>query len=76
MPSPYRSFIEPVLKQVDRIKKELPGRTVAVLIPELIVKHWWQAVLHTRRAQSLRNTLREHGDNRVVVIDVPWFIED
>ncbi|HEY2294797.1 MAG TPA: APC family permease [Thermoanaerobaculia bacterium] len=74
--SPYRQFLEPLLRFTVRLEREHPGRTVAVIVPELIKKHWWQYVLHNRRARRLRRTLLQRGGSRVVVIGVPWHLED
>lgn len=73
--TPYREFITPLLEQIDKIKQACPDRSVAVIIPEVVEKHWWQAVLHSRRASRLRWALRSRGDFRVVVIDLPWFVQ-
>jgi amino acid transporter len=73
--TPYREFITPVLEEIEKIKQHYPGRSVAVIIPELVEKHWWQAALHSRRASRLRNALRKREDYRVVVIDLPWFVD-
>jgi amino acid transporter len=74
--TPYREFITPLLQQIDQIKKEYPHRSVAVIIPEVVEKHWWEAVLHGRRASQLRAALRKREDFRVVVIDLPWFVQE
>ncbi len=74
--SPYRRFLEPLLRFTSRLESEHPGRTVAVIVPELIKEHWWQHVLHNRRARRLRRALLRQGGPRVVVIGVPWHLED
>jgi amino acid transporter len=74
--TPYREFVTPLLEQIDKVKQEFPQRLVAVIIPEVVEKHWWQAVLHSRRAARLRLALRQREDNRVVVIDLPWFLRE
>ena len=74
--SPYRRFLEPLLRFATRLEREHSGRTVAVIVPELIKKHWWQYVLHNRRARRLRRALLKQGGSRVVVIGVPWHLED
>jgi amino acid transporter len=74
--SPYRQFLEPLLRFTSRLETEHPGRTVAVIVPELIKEHWWQYVLHNRRARRLRRGLLKQGGSRVVVIGVPWHLED
>jgi amino acid transporter len=73
--TPYRQFIRPVLHEVEKIKRQCPDRAVAVIIPELVERHWWMALLHSRRASRLRSALRQREDYRVVVIDVPWFVQ-
>jgi amino acid transporter len=74
--SPYRQFLEPLLRFTIRLEREHPGRTVAVIVPELIKQHWWQHALHNRRARRLRRALLQRGGPRVVVIGVPWHLED
>ena len=59
----------------DRIKAEHEHRIVAVIIPELIDKNWVQSLLHMHRAMWLRRALLKRGDFRVVVIDLPWFVQ-
>jgi len=73
--TPYREFTKPILEQIDRIKAEHPHRLVAVIIPELIEKHWLQSLLHLHRTWWLRRALLSRGDFRVVVIDLPWFVQ-
>jgi amino acid transporter len=72
--TPYREFITPMLAHIDHIKTNCPDRSVAVIIPELIEKHWWHSLLHSRHAARLRRALRNRQDYRVVVVEVPWFI--
>jgi hypothetical protein len=74
--TPYREFVTPLLGEIDTLKAHFPNRLVAVIVPELVEKHWWQALLHSRRASRLRWALRNRGDIHVVVIDLPWFVED
>jgi hypothetical protein len=53
-----------------------PDRTIAVMIPELVKRHWWQYLLHSRRAQRLRSALLEYGGSQVVAIVVPWSLTE
>jgi amino acid transporter len=73
--SPYRRFLEPLLRFLRGLTEEHPGRVVAVIIPLLLKRHWWQHLLHNRRARQLRSALLEKGGSRVVVVDVPWDLE-
>jgi amino acid transporter len=74
--SPYRKFIAPLLKQIDALKGEYPGRLIAVVIPETVERHWWQYLLHRQRALRLRRALWKRGDYRVILISVPWYMEE
>lgn len=72
--TPYREFTKPLLEQIDRIKAEHGHRLVAVIVPELVEKHWLQSLLHLHRTWWLRRALLKRGDTRVVTIDLPWFL--
>ncbi len=70
--APYRCLHEPLLEFVRRTDDATPGRSVAVLIPELVKLRWWQHLLHNGRAGRLRDMLLREGGERLIVIDVPW----
>ena len=72
IPAPYRDIAGPLLELVDRIDADTPGRSVAILIPELVLRHWWERLLHSRRAAKLRGVLLERGGPRLMVITSPW----
>jgi len=73
--SPYRKFLDPLLRFLESVKQQYPDRMVAVVVPELVKNHWWQYVLHNRRARRLRIALLQGGGARIVVIGVPWYLE-
>jgi amino acid transporter len=73
--SPYRKFLDPLLRFLESVKQEYPRRMIAVVVPELVKNHWWQYVLHNRRARRLRIALLQNGGARIVVIGVPWYLE-
>jgi amino acid transporter len=72
VPAPYRDIAGPLLELVERIDADTPGRSVAILIPELVLRRWWERLLHSRRAAKLRATLLERGGPRLMVISSPW----
>ena len=72
LPAQRRMLHEPVLKVVRKIEEEFPDRNVAVLIPELVKKRWYQKILHLHRARSLYAQLIKHGDPRLTIVSVPW----
>jgi len=74
--TPFREFITPLQAHIEEVKSRFPNRLLAIIIPEIVDKHWWQALLHTRRASRLRSALRAHQDASVIVIDLPWFIQN
>ncbi|MDQ1684356.1 MAG: hypothetical protein QOC82_1093 [Frankiaceae bacterium] len=67
--SPYREIIRPVLDYV-RSLRESPRDVVTVFIPEYVVGHWWEQLLHNQSALRLKaRLLFEPG---VMVTSVPW----
>jgi amino acid transporter len=73
--SPYRFVIMPLVDHILAVEKAHPGRQIAVLIPELVVKFWWQNFLHNQRAQLLKLLLLLRGNQRIIVINIPWYLE-
>lgn len=68
--SPYREVTKPVLDYVKRVRKDAPRDVVTVFIPEYVVGHWWEQVLHNQSALRLKGRLLfEPG---VMVTSVPW----
>jgi len=72
--SPYRFVLVPLVDYVLKVESECPNRQVAVLVPELVVKHWWQTPLHNQRAQVLKLLLLMRGNQRIMVINIPWYL--
>ena len=72
IPSPFRTFDEPLLQFIDQVRREHPDRLVAILVPEVVKQHWWDFLLHNFRAEHLRSSiLPAGGDRRVIVVSVP-----
>jgi len=72
--SPYRFVVMPLVNHILKLEAANPGRQIAVLIPELVVKHWWQTPLHNQRAQLLKLLLLLRGNQRMIVINIPWYL--
>jgi amino acid transporter len=68
--SPYREVTRPVLDYVKRISKEAPRTVVTVFIPEYVVGHWWESVLHNQSALRLKTRLLFIPN--VMMTSVPW----
>ena len=74
IPSNFRFIISPLMDYILRIETENPGRKVAVLLPELVVRHWWENLLHNQRVQLLKLLLLVRGNQRIVVVNIPWYL--
>jgi amino acid transporter len=72
--SPYRFVVTPLVEYIQKVERDHPDRQIAVLVPELVVKHWWQTPLHNQRAQLLKLLLLVSGNPRVMVINIPWYL--
>jgi len=71
--SPFREITRPVLTYVRSIRRESPRDLVVVYVPEYVVGHWWEAILHNQSAERLkRRLLFMRG---VVVASVPWQLD-
>ncbi|AHK30679.1 amino acid transporter [Rhodococcus opacus PD630] len=68
--SPYREITKPVLDYVRRVRKDSPRDVVTVFIPEYVVGHWWEQILHNQSALRLKSRLLFQPG--VMVTSVPW----
>ena len=68
--SPYREITGPVVDYIKRISKESPRTVVTVFIPEYVVGHWWEHVLHNQSALRLKSRLLFIPN--VMMTSVPW----
>ena len=73
LPSPYRFVISPILDYILELERSNPERQIAVLIPELVERHWYHYFLHNQRAELLRALLLAKGNQRTVLVNVPWY---
>jgi hypothetical protein len=74
IPSSYRFVITPLMDYILELEEKHPGRKVAVLLPELVVRHWWENALHNQRVQLLKLLLLLKGNQRIVVVNIPWYL--
>jgi hypothetical protein len=72
--SPYRFILLPLVDHILQLERNHPERQIAVLIPELVVKNWWQTPLHNQRSQLLKLLLLLRGNQRIMVINIPWYL--
>ncbi|MGZ4613113.1 MAG: APC family permease, partial [Kineosporiaceae bacterium] len=71
--SPYREITRPVLQFVKAIRRDSPRELVVVFVPQYVVGHWWENVLHNQSALRLRARLQFMPG--VMITTVPWQLE-
>jgi hypothetical protein len=72
--SSYRTIISPLMDVVLKLEVDYPQVKIAVLLPELVVRHWWEYFLHNQRVQFLKLALLVRGKQRIVVVNIPWYL--
>ncbi len=70
--SPYREVTNPILNYVKGIRSESPRDVVTVYIPEYVVGHWWEQILHNQSALRLKGRLLFTPG--VMVTSVPYLL--
>jgi hypothetical protein len=70
--SPYREFVRPVVRYVRELRRASPRDIVAVFIPEYVVGHWWEQLLHNQSALRLKGRLLFTPG--VMVTSVPYLL--
>jgi len=58
-----------------KVEHESEVCKICVLVPELVVLHWWENLLHNGRANLLKAMLLLRGTRRIIVINIPWYLE-
>lgn len=72
--STYRQFFAPLIGYVEQLRDEHPDREIVVIVPDLVVAHWYEALLHNNRGIILKGLLRVRGGPRVVVVNTPFYL--
>jgi amino acid transporter len=71
--SPYREITRPVLDFVRDIRRSSPRELVVVFVPQYVVGHWWENLLHNQSALRLHTRLQFQPG--VMITSVPWQLE-
>jgi hypothetical protein len=74
LPSPYRFVIVPVVQFVLDLSNKHPGRSVIVVIPELVEGRWYEYFLHNQRGRLLQWVLLVRGNERIFTVSAPWYV--
>ena len=71
--SPYRTYTSPVTTFIKSYREKHGSAVVTVYLPQFIVGHWWESILHNRRSRRLAQQLMlVHG---VSITLVPWLLD-
>lgn len=68
--SPFREITRPILSYVRSVRRDSPRDLVVVYLPEYVVGHWWEQLLHNQSALRIKGRLLFTPG--VVVASVPW----
>lgn len=71
--SPYRDVSTPLIEHI-RLHRALAGsEVVSVYMPEYVYGHWWESLLHNRKAGRIAERLLLCPG--VAVVTVPWLLD-
>jgi amino acid transporter len=70
--SPYRAIVAPMTNYIESLHRQSPDLTLTVILPEIVVGHWWLRILHNRIAPRLRRALRPIP--QLVITTVPFYL--
>ena len=76
LPSPYRFIVIPIVQFILELSKTHPSRRIAVVIPELVEDRWYEYFLHNQRARLLEWVLLARGNDRIFIVNSPWYIRE
>lgn len=68
--APYRDSVPPFIDYLKRKREANPRDVLMVYLPEYVVPHWWERMLHRRTVHRLKNELRKQPG--IVIASVPW----
>ncbi|MBC2906528.1 amino acid permease [Streptomyces cupreus] len=71
--SPYREITRPIIEYVKNLRRESPRDAVSVIIPEYVVGHWYEHLLHNQSALRLKGRLLFTPG--VMVTSVPYQLQ-
>jgi amino acid transporter len=74
LPSPYRFVIIPFVQYVIELSRKNPGRSIVVVIPEMVEDRWYEYFLHNQRGRLLEWVLLARGNERIFTVSAPWYV--
>jgi amino acid transporter len=74
--SEYRSLFAPLLDYISELERKHPDRQIAVVVPDLVERRWYHALLHNHSASIIKALLLARGGPQIVVVSAPWYVRD
>jgi hypothetical protein len=71
--SPHRAIVAPMINYIASLHRQRPDLTLTVILPEIVVRHWWQRILHNHTAERLRHAVGPIP--KIVVTTVPFHLK-
>jgi hypothetical protein len=68
--SPYRELVQPLIRYLEMLAARDTETVIIVLVPERIIRHWWERFLYNQNAHRIRDALT--GQAGILVADVPF----
>lgn len=73
--NPYRKVVEPLLEFIESAEYEYKkGDIITVILPQFVVKRWWQRLLHNQTGRYVERKLLKH--KHIVVAVMPLQLKD
>jgi amino acid transporter len=72
--SPYRDFLDPFLEYIEGlIRQQQANERITIVVGQLVPRHWWHNLLHTKTAFWLRFALL--AKSGIIVTEVPYQVD-
>ena len=68
--SPYRDLVQPLIRYLEMLAARDTDTVTIVLVPERIIRHWWERFLYNQNSHRIRDALT--GRPGILVADVPF----
>jgi hypothetical protein len=68
--SPYRDLVQPLIRYLEMVAARDLDTVTVVLVPERIIRHWWERLLYNQNSHRIRDALTGHPG--ILVADVPY----
>jgi hypothetical protein len=70
--SPHRALVAPMVNYISSLHRQRPNLTLTVILPEIVVRHFWHRILHNHTSARLRRALRPL--RKIVVTTIPFHL--